>query len=524
LRGFVIVRFKEKFMKNSSIRFAPLTFLLVILAWGNANAVLAQTAKDTEAVKVDEFSIGSLRLVDVRTQHYIRVDLSNRNDPASDATDRNPANIRITFLPSGRVVPQSEIVAADTVFIAGFNRQVLQIVLTSAATTKPAPGDNQVQVRFQTLHFLDTGATASVTKTGVTGTGPIFDATNINDLVDATTEALKNAVASAKTSEEKNIFAALNVTVPSGGGGDTEGSGDIIINRNLQSLPFGQGLFDRLNFGLKLKKASEEKADPRHFETGLTFRKTFLINRAKIEAVKDAIDRTTAGSLNLAPTTSVVTLRNGAPSNDPEQIINDLQKDFFRGLVFDNAVKFEGDVDGASIGNISNLLYDGQLQVTTVSRVIGNQTGFWNFRLIPVGLEAGYNLKNEDDPANEKYSLARFKTGAVFNMFYQADNQNALLNRLDFEVQGVNRYLFKSESVFDATTQKATLIEKGNKYWLQADLKFLFGPRVQAGRVGFRASFRRGSLPPVYAFNKAFTFGIVFETSDPDTSREIKLK
>ncbi|MCA1566314.1 MAG: hypothetical protein LC803_11880 [Acidobacteria bacterium] len=511
-------------MKNSRIRFAPLTFLLVILAWGNATVALAQTVKDTEAVKVDEFSIASLRLADVGAQHYIRVDLSNRHDPAFDDADREPANIRITFLPSGRVIPQTEIVKANSVFIAGFNRQVLQIVLTNAVTTKPSPGDNQVQVRFQTLHFLGSGATASpVTKTGVTGTGRIFDATNINELVDATTEALKNAVASAKTSEEKNIFAALNVTVPSGGG-DTEGSGDIIINRNLQSLPFGQGLFDRLNFGLKLKKASEDKADPRHFETGLTFRKTFLVNRAKIEAVKDAIDRTTAGSLNLAPTTTVMTLKNGMQSNDPEQIINDLQKDFFRGLVFDNAVKFEGDVDGASIGNISNLLYDGQLQVTTVSRVIGNQTGFWNFRLIPVGFEAGYNLKNEDDPSNEKHSLARFKTGAVFNMFYQADNQNALLNRLDFEVQGVNRYLFKSESVFDETTQKANLIEKGNKYWLQADLKFLFGPRVQAGRVGFRASFRRGSLPPVYAFNKAFTFGIVFETSDPDTSREIKLK
>jgi hypothetical protein len=192
--------------------------------------------------------------------------------------------------------------------------------------------------------------------------------------------------------------------------------------------------------------------------------------------------------------------------------------------VFDNGFKFEGDIDGISIGNVSNLVYDGTLQVTTVARAIGKSRGFWNFRWIPVGLEAGYNLQNEDDPNNEKHSLARVKTGGVFTLFYQAINDRDFVNRVEFETQAVNRYLFTRETFFDADTSKNVLIDKGNKYWLQADLKFMFGAKVGPARIGFRASFQRGSLPPVYAFTKVFNFSVLFETSDEDTSREIKIR
>jgi hypothetical protein len=508
-------------MKTNTARFVRLCFLSLTLIL-SATAVFSQATKDTEATKAEEFSVGSLRLVDIGAQHYIRVHFTNRQDDT--VNDASPNNIRITFLPSGKTIPTTEILAAQTQFIGGWNQQRLDIVLTNDPATKPMPGDTQVQVTFNEVHFRNSAADPQVTRTDVTGVGPIFDATNIDDLVDASLEALKDAVASAKTTDEKNIFMGLNIIVPSGEGNDTEGSGDIIINRNLQSLPFGQGLFDQINFGLKIKKASENKADPRHFETGLTFRKTFLINRSKIRLVADALNQTPRGSQNLAMTSTDVRLKNGIDSKRPEQIINDLQQNFFRGLVFDNGLNFEGDVDGMSIGNVSNLLYSSQLQVTAVARAIGKQKGFWTFRWLPVGVEAGYNLKNEDDPNNEKHSLARLKTGGVLTLFYEANNPADFLNRVEFETQAVNRYLFKRETLFDAATQKNLLVEKGNKYWLQADLKFMLGAKIGPGRIGFRASFQRGSLPPVYAFTKVFNFSVIFESLDDDTSREIKIR
>src|SRR5438132_10003274 len=55
------------------------------------------------------------------------------------------------------------------------------------------------------------------------------------------------------------------------------------------------------------------------------------------------------------------------------------------------------------------------------------------------------------------------------------------------------------------------------KPWYQADLKaFIFSN--DQGRAGFKVSFIRGGLPPVFADTKAFRFGFVFETSDDKSS------
>jgi hypothetical protein len=382
-----------------------------------------------------------------------------------------------------------------------------------AAAPKPAPNDKQIEVTFITLHFQ-----GGTTKMNVRATGLIYDANNINDLVENTRKALGDAVAHAKTTDEKNL-AGLNITVPSGGG-DSEGSGDIIFNR-AHVFSYG-GLIDRINFGVKLNKASEEKADPRHFETALTFRKTFLFGAGKVRALRDAINGTPVGSQRINDTSTTFHLSNGTSSSKPEQIINDLQKDFFRSLLFDSAMKFEGDIKGASIGNVSNILYDGQLQLTSVSQAFANRTGFWNFRWIPFGVEAGFNLRNEDDPANEKHSLVRLKSGLILELFYQAREEGSLLNRIEFDVQAVDRYLFKRESALDEATKKVVLTDNGNTYWIQSDAKFFFGPKTQFGRAGFRVSFRRGSLPPVYSFTKAFNLGIVFQSAADAETPDIK--
>lgn len=486
-----------------SLRRVAYCLVVIALSLSFENIGRAQDSDD-DAVQAEKFSIASLRLVDTPGNHYVRVDFSDPIDSAHAMADLNAANITLKFPTSGVVIPAAQIDQANTLLVPGFGRTVALIALNSTAP-KPAPNDKEIEVTFLSLHFA-----GGPTKTSVKSTGSIYDATNIGDLVDNTKKALEDAVANAKSTDEQN-FAGLNITVPSGGG-DTEGSGDIVYNYS-RVFPYGS-LIDRINFGVKLNKASEEKADPRHFEAGVTLRKTFLFGGKKLREVRDAINSTLRGNTDLNTTSNAFNLRNGVSSNAPEAIINDLQKNFFRSLLFDSAMNFEGDVKGASIGNVSNLLYDGQLQLTTVSHAFANRTGFWNFRWIPFGVEAGFNLRNEDDPADEKNSLARLKTGAVFELFYQArEGSNSLLNRVEFDVQALDRYLFKRESALDETTQKAVLTDKGNTYWIQSDAKFFFGPTTQFGRPGFRIGFKRGSLPPVYSFTKAFTFGVIFQSS-----------
>ena len=504
------------------MRVAHQLCLVILLLFGGAVAARAQ-GDNAETTKAEDFAIASVYLVDVNPnpEHYVRVDLGHPFDRAfRDAAGNSeliPANVTIKFLPSGITFPASEIESVKS--ISGFGDQTIQIKFTAAAVTKPAPNDKQVQVVFRMLHF-DKGPA----KTNLTGAGPFYDATSINQLVDKTFKALQDAVASAKTPGECPLCSGFNITVPTAKGGKTEGSGEIVFNQNLSSTPVEQGFFDQINFGLKIDKATEAKADARHFEVGLQFRKTFLFHQAKIRAVRDALNSTPTGALKVNDTNTGVGLKTGITSQDPLLIINDLQKDFFRSLYFDNAFKFEGDINGFSVGNVSNLVYDAQFQVTTVARGIGKQAGFWNFRWIPVGIEAGYNLKNADDKSNEKHSLARIKTGAVFSLIYRASDPNSFLNRVEFDTQAVNRFLLRRENVFDEKTKKAILLEKGSKYWVQSDLKFLFGPKTPMGMVGIKVGFRRGWLPPVYAFNKAFNIGLVFESANKDTSKEIKLK
>jgi len=66
---------------------------------------------------------------------------------------------------------------------------------------------------------------------------------------------------------------------------------------------------------------------------------------------------------------------------------------------------------------------------------------------------------------------------------------------------------------------KSMAVTKGDKLYFQADAKvFLF--ETPSGRYGFKLSYNRGSLPPVYGSVSSFQFGFVIETTDGDTSKD----
>ena len=498
-------------------RFSSALFALgMILIFCCGSSVLGQNtkSKNAEATKGDDLGIASARLIDLPgRKHRVIVDLSQPQDTTKVNDDLRPSNITIKFLPSGKVVPSSSIndinnptaAAADTANIGqGRDDERLQIGILDTDQSAPDPGDDQFEITFGTLHFAAKGS-----KDGVTGSGKIFNRGNIQERVEETRQALKDAVAHAKTDEEKDVFVGLNVVVPSGGG-DTEGSGEINFNRDIYASTLGQAaLFDHIQIGFHLNKASEDLADPRHFDVGFTLRKTFLrADRGRLGRIKEAINNSSQSEIE--PITVV-------------QDINALQKDFIRAFIFDNALRFEGDVSNRGISNVSNLLWDTQLQIATVSRAIAGQAGFWNFRFVPVGFELGGNLNNNDNPNQEGQALARVKTGGELNLIFKAGSPTEPISRIVFSAKALDRYLFRNEATLDDMTQKVVTTDKGNKYWLQADLKVSTGVRVGAGRVGFKITFQRGFLPPVYNFVKTFKFGVVFETNDDDNSEQVKV-
>ena len=109
----------------------------------------------------------------------------------------------------------------------------------------------------------------------------------------------------------------------------------------------------------------------------------------------------------------------------------------------------------------------------------------------------------------------------VQNSLLSMNNDESTLpvKRLDLDLQVVNRYLLFNEVSFDQTTMKSTGVGKGEKPYFQADVKaFLF--ESPSARYGFKLSYNRGSLPPVYSSVSSFQFGFVIETTDGDNSKD----
>jgi hypothetical protein len=480
--------------KTFSLSITCMALLLTVLSLNPQ--VRAQEAEDIETQKKPNKGIVAVRLMfgPGMTSPSVAGIISVRvfmTDPVN-LDDVKKEKVKIRFVKSNRDIPPDLITLR--LAPAGFGNTEFQYLLTVNPAATPAPNDDEIEVKYESLRVTPLGSTNTITVSPAVSVGKIYNASNIDGLLSDIRAELQKSVAASKTSDEKLIFAGLNISVPSGGG-NTEGNADFYFNKTLYGSDIkNAGLFDKLDFGLHIKKGSEDKADPRHFDLGFTLRKIFLRDKEQIQKVRDAL---------VAP--------------DPDKVeavkaLNKLQQKFFRGLFFDNALRFEGDIKGTSIGNVSNLLYDSQLQVATVARPLSGETSFWYFRLIPIGLEAGYNLTNSEDMNQEKHSLVRVKSGATLNLHYQAINTEDPIGRIELELQGVNRYLFQRESALDEMTKKVVLTDKGNKYWVEGNFKVMTGLGFGKQKVGFRVNFSRGSLPPVYAFNKAFKFGLVFES------------
>lgn len=407
-------------------------------------------------------------------------------DPLTATT----ADIQIKFLPSGKEIPVTSIDSTSLHTMVGSAKRFV-FVLAHEDAALPAPGDKTYEITVRNVTYA--GSAGRVT---IQTTGTVYDSSNIKTLVDATSQALS----SAKTTEEKNLFAGLNIAVPNNTGGGVQG--DLVFNQSVASLPkklSSAGFADSGSFGAKLKKGSESGKDPRHFSLGFNLRKTVLFaSKADLNTLKTATD----------PGAS------GVPNDVALRALGNVRSHFWRAFLADYGFQMEGDVSDHGIGNVSNAIFDLRPQIATAAApVFGNQ-GYLTLRLMPAGFEFGHNITNSDNTTKEIGGVSRLKAGVELSLFYQNKTDSTFINRVELTGASIYRRLFMTESAFDATTQKNINTTKGDKLWTQVDFKIFVGPRMGKIRPGLKATYQRGYLPPVFSRTKVFSYGLVFESTD----------
>lgn len=376
--------------------------------------------------------------------------------------DRKPAPdaVSVKMHPSGKVLQ------VDSVNVLPGQPNTLEIKFRSAVL--PDPGDTGFNSAISAITF--SGNPPEARSDCKLDSDNYFSQGNLKKLLDQQQQKLEDAIAAAKTSEEKNLFVALSGVAASGVAG---AAGDAQMNFNYWILP---GLYG----SLAINKSSLAQADPKQFDFSFTVRRSIPIFLGRGEKTADTAEG--------------------------RKLIN---------LILDGTSRFEGD---ATRFAVNNAVFD--MPVQFASRTMGfgplGANGYWRFRIMPAGVESGYNL-GSTNPNLQNYRILRLKYGGSLGLLWDPKNVNALPQRVELDVQATDRFLAENESAWDATENLPVAVARGHHPWIEADAKlYLFQSDV--ARIGFRLSFIRGSLPPVFNETKAFRFGLVFETRDDKTS------
>jgi hypothetical protein len=441
----------------------------------------AQTADELKIVNLQLDTLASELVVEIRFSASL-----DRNHPE----DLNPSNATVETLPANTGLT----VRAVNRVIAAPRR--LQIFF--AAGQAPAATETGVKVCFKSLHFVAADGTEGVAS-DLCGDGMILLFTNRLQALDQQFEVLSNT---EKTSAERNIFASGFVA--NGEGGDAEGGAEVNLNSNDLGV---RGLTAFMH----LKKATAEEADPKHLEIGINQSTTSLIGRGSLTKIREL------RAIMLDTTKPDDERANAAKAY--KELLQKRQQRLLGAMFFDFGAKIETQ---ALDFDVTNFVGEGAFQIQSrTKRLFGMKSGFWRFRLMPAATELGYNVSQQPPagaPAIDPDWIARFKFGGVFTLFYKSNSEGpALFRRVELDVQAVDRYLFRREIQFNEETMANTTTDRGHKPWLQADFKIYFtDPEEGSGRLrsGFKVTYNRGSLPPVFADTKSFQFGFILESTE----------
>ena len=299
------------------------------------------------------------------------------------------------------------------------------------------------------------------------------------DIKTAQDAALKILTDTPVAPDEMAVNASGFVTAGDNG---TEGGADLVFNPKLRD-PHATAFF-------RLKKATSEDGDARHFEVGAAYKIGIPWRPSELRAIREAPDLQTMNDL-----------------------VSRRQRNLIAGTVVKLAFKLEGEPTGF---DATNGVGEADYQIHTMTRRLAGRQGFWRGYLVPGGVEIGRKLGVDEagSPTEDHDWIARYKASGGIKFFYQAAPESTFLIRgVDFDLNGTWRYLGVEELNFNKDTEKIDRTTDGAHGYLEVAVKVFFS-ETSSGRFGIKASYNRGSLPPVFAPVDSFQFGFVMESND----------
>lgn len=299
----------------------------------------------------------------------------------------------------------------------------------------------------------------------------------------ASIKAMNEVAKAAGGKDDKDIFASGFVTTASD---ESAGGADLSLTPDL-NIP-------GLESFVRIKKATADEGDARHFEAGAKFSYTGTWKPSQMRRMAAA-----------------------SPGEELNRILRERQSNIIAGWLIDVGAKLEGDPTNF---DVTNFVLDSGFQLRTMTKGFLGRRGFWHGFILPVGVEAGQSLGTGAVDATtvpaapapqEVNKIVRYKGGAGLTIYFDNPNAQIPLRRIALEANTVLRQLFRDETRFNGETKLIDTTDKGTHAYTQVDLK-VFVAGTARTRYGFKVSFNRGRLPPVYAQVKSFDFGFLMET------------
>lgn len=444
----------------------------------------------------DQNAITSARLIDLPPPNFY-IDILFTNDLANPNVDLSSTNVRLRTVPDPLTPP----LAIDTISLLGGTPNGVRVTFSSS----PPSSISSMQVCFSDITFLESSGSRQTVSN-------VCSPVQVLTLDTAVAEKSKLADALAavpKTKSEKNIFASGFVTTASSG---TQGGVDLNLNSNDLGIK-------GMTASLQTIKTSVAGGDPQNFEVGLNFQNAYVFGGHDLDKIRD----------DLAILRDSTNPNRPAASKDYASRLQSIQNRILSAVLVNFSGRLEG---GVTSFNVVNYVGDGEVALQSGTKTLfGSRKGFWQFRLVPFGVEGGKNVQESlstgtmggtgsgsSGSASGEDTLARLKAGGTFSLFY--DNPQSLLpfKRVELNLGTVQRYLFLKEAEI-LSANSTPVFRDGHRPWYEANL-LMYLAEAPSGRYGFRLTYSNGSLPPSFAVTKSFQFGFVYETADDSKKKK----
>jgi hypothetical protein len=405
----------------------------------------------TTAAAQTPFSITAALVAPSRT--VVSVSFSDQLAPGGPQTDTSRAHLT----------------GAPGVTVTAIAPSLVENDVLTVTLSGPVPPGN-VEICFDRVSYVRASKTITTTAELCSAIG--------SDIATAKDAALKTLTDTPLPADEKTLNASGFVTTASE---KSEGGADIAFNPKLQD-PNAKVFF-------RLKKATADEGDARNLEIGGSYRVGIPWNRAQLVEMRDATDLSTVG-----------------------RILRERQQAFIAGMVVNFVTKLEADPSHFEAANgVAEVHY----QILSMTKALAGTSGFWRGYVIPAGSEIGRRLGVDEkgEPTSAHDLILRYKAGGGFRLYFENTGNQFPIRRVDFDFNGIWRYLGRDEVLYNSTTEALDRTTRGDHGYAQIDLKLMLA-ETASGMYGVKASFNRGSLPPTFAPVKSFQFGFVIESRD----------